>query len=289
MAVKHEWRHDALAADLARKLRNNGKVWTWLNATIGAWSGPRPDVMAFPRYRYDQPQIHAYEIKVSRSDLFSDMNSEKWRKYLEHCQSVTFAMPHGLAKKDEIPAECGVMFRTGRGWRIERHPQNLGSACSIQAMAKLLTCHPACEPYPGLSRWEIDSESRRCRSAFSREAGKKYGQALAGLAADAAEGTDPAGKARERAERIIAEAEAEAARIKDEIKPVLMALGVPETTTSWDVAQRIRAAADDLNADARVARVEAALSKARAALDSVVRVDLGPSDCCDAAHPAEIA
>lgn len=264
------WGHNALASDLARKLRNDGKSWTWENATIGAWSGPRPDVMAFPRWRYDLPQIHAYEIKISRSDLLSDLNSDKWRKYLEHCQSVTFAMPHGLAKKEEIPAECGVMFRTARGWRTERRAQNLGSACSIQAMAKLLTCHPSREVHPGLSKWEIDAEARRCRDLFYQEAGEKYGRALARLAADVADGEDPAGRAQTKADEIIARAKAEAQTFRHRIEPVLTALGIAIDADEWEISRRIREATANLTADSRVAKVEAALAAARRALDDAV-------------------
>lgn len=263
------WGHDALAGDLARKLRNDGKVWTWNNIAIGAWSGARPDVMAFPRWRYDLPQIHAYEIKVGRGDLISDLNSDKWRKYLEHCQSVTFAFPQGLAKKEEIPAECGVMIRTGRGWRTERRAQNLGTACSIQAMAKLLTCHPAREPYPGMQKWEADDQQRTARSKFLQAAGHRFGRALASLAADVAEGKDPTAEAQARADQIIDRATNEAKIIRAKLEPVLTALGIPEGTSEWEVASRIRDAAANLNADARVARVEAALATARKALDQV--------------------
>jgi hypothetical protein len=271
MATVHPWGHDALAADLAKRLRNDGKNWTWLNTTIGAWSGPRPDIMAFPRWRYDLPQIHAYEIKVSRSDLLSDLNSEKWRKYLEHCQSVTFVMPHGLATKDEIPSECGVMLRTGRGWRTERRPTFIGGACSIQAMAKLLTCHPAREPYPGLGKWETDGLARAARDKFQSVAGEKYGHALARLAADIADGHDPAGKAQAKADEIIAEAKAEAERLRKDLAPVLGMLGISEDAQSWEISRRIREAAQKLDADLRVAQVENALAEVRRTLDAVSR------------------
>lgn len=253
------WGHDALAADLARRLRDDGKVWTWLNATIGAWSGPRPDIMAFPRYRYDNPQIHAYEIKVSRSDMLSDLNSGKWRKYLEHCQSVTFAMPHGLATKDEIPAECGVMFRTGRGWRTERRPTNIGAACSIQAMAKLLTCHPAREPYPGLPKWEQDANQQTASAKFLRHAGERYGHALAKLAADMADGKDPAETARALAQGVVDAAKAEANDIRKELSEMLGEFGLPSNADAWAVRQHMGRLRDTLNSDARHQRVERAL------------------------------
>lgn len=260
------WGHDNLANDLARRLRDGGKLWTWTNLTVGAWSGPRPDIMSFARWRYDNPQIAAFEIKVQRSDLLSDLNSDKWRKYLEHCQSVTFAMPHGLATKDEIPAECGVMFRTGRGWRTERRPTNIGSPCSIQAMAKLLTCHPDREPYPGMDKWQADAERQRCQDKFRQQAGHRFGHALARLASEIADGKDPAEEARKRADQIIAEARAEAETIAADIKPLLAALGIPESSGSYAVKDAVRRAIADLSADGRVQRAEGAIAEIERAL-----------------------
>ena len=269
------WNHDALAVDLARKLMHDGKVWCWLNSTIGAWSGPRPDVMAYRRYTYDNPQIHAYEIKVSRSDLASDLNSDKWRKYLEHCQSVTFAMPSGLCHKDEISRECGVMFRTGRGWRVERRPHNIGSGCSIQSMAKLLTEHPLrLPPVDGkyLSDWQRDGLSRLAGDKFQRGAGDKYGQALARLARDVADGVDPAGKAKEQAEKIIADAKAEAESIIGWLAPACEAVGIKLDRNSMlglraDLAARVRA----LDTDARCRSATAALEAARREIDRALK------------------
>lgn len=253
------WGHDALASDLARKLRNDGKVWTWLNATIGAWSGPRPDIMAFPRYRYDVPKIHAYEIKVQRSDLLCDLRTEKWRKYQEHCQTVTFAMPHGLATKDEIPAECGIMFRTGRGWRTERRAPDVGSACSIQAMAKLLTCHPTREPYPGLSKWEQDAESSFARSKFLQDAGEKYGRALASFAADIADGKDPSSEARLRADAIIEDAHAKADAIRKELAPILAEFGLTQNADEWAARIHLKKLRDNLDVDERCQKINRVL------------------------------
>lgn len=272
------WGHDNLANDLARRLRDGGKVWTWQNLTVGAWSGPRPDVMAFARWRYDTPQINAYEIKVHRSDLLSDLNSGKWRKYLEHCQSVTFAMPHGLAKKEEIPAECGVMFRTGRGWRTERRPTHLGAACSVQAMAKLLTCHPDREPYPGMDKWAADAEQARCRDNFRRVAGQRYGHALAGLAAQIADGKDPSAEARTRAEEIVAHAREQAAEIAKEIAPLLELLGLPAEARAWEIRSAVREAMADLSAEGRVQRAETALNLITRALDSAKSLMQEPVD-----------
>ena len=260
------WGHDALAADLARRLRDDGKAWTWLNATIGAWSGRRPDIMAFPRYRYDVPQIHAYEIKVQRSDLQRDLGAEKWRKYLEHCQSVTFAMPHGLATKDELPSECGVMFRTARGWRTERRPTNIGAACSIQAMAKRLTCHPSREPYPGLHKYEQDAQLVQARAQFLRSAGVRYGAALARLAAEVADGNDPAEAARTKANELLANARAEADDIRKELSEMLGEFGLSSNADAWAVRQHMKKMRDTINVDARHQKVQRALEAMEQAL-----------------------
>lgn len=274
-APTQHWRHDDLASDLARRLRTDGKVWTWLNATLGTWSGPRPDIMAFPRWRYDIPQIHAYEIKVSRADLLSDLRKEKWRSYLEHCQSVTFAMPHGVATKNELPIECGVMFRTSRGWRTERRATNLGSPCSVTAMAKLLTCHPSLERRTGVFVWDSQTRQDYCRRRFEAAAGARFGTALAQLAGNIAEGKDPTVKAKQQADELIEAARVEAERIRKELLPVLEALGIETSTDAWrrdpwSIAALIRTAAADLSADSRVARAEAALVKVRNALDAAL-------------------
>jgi DNA repair protein MmcB-like len=272
MSSHDSWGHDSLAADLARKLMHDGKVWCWLNSTIGAWSGPRPDVMAYRRYSYDQPQIHAYEIKVSRSDLFADLNAEKWRKYLEHCQSVTFAMPSGMATKDEIPSQCGVMFRTGRGWRTERRPTNIGSGCSVQAMAKLLTMHPLRLPPIGndgrIGGYQMDAIQRVAAERFQAEAGQRFGHALARLARDVAEGKDPAGKAREKAAEIIEEAKTDAQAIIGWLKPLCEDLGVPFNENSlWTLRTELTSRMRAIDIDHRTRMAAEALEAGRRAIE----------------------
>lgn len=57
------------------------------------------------RKSWSNLEFIGYEIKVSRSDFLHD---NKWQSYLPMCNSLYFACPHGIIKKDEIPEECGL-------------------------------------------------------------------------------------------------------------------------------------------------------------------------------------
>lgn len=260
-----EWKHDALAADLARWLKSGGEHWCWLNSALGEWGGPRPDVMAYRRYRYQTPVLRAYEAKISRSDLLSDLRAEKWRSYLEHCVSVTFIMPTGLCKKEEIPAECGVMFRSGRGWRQERRPQDVGVPVSVVAMAKLLTMHPVL-PEKEINSWKQDRWRDHSSRAFTKDMGERFGEKAGRYFEAVANGRDPAEVARTKAAEIVAHAEKDAAEIREALAPVIVALGLPATASSWQIASAIRKQAGLLTADGQLCAVSAELEKIGRAL-----------------------
>jgi len=65
---------------------------------------------------YSKIQIWGYEIKVSRQDFVQD---EKWHQYLEMCNNLYFVCPHGVIKKDEVPADAGLIYvhKNGTGMR----------------------------------------------------------------------------------------------------------------------------------------------------------------------------
>lgn len=50
--------------------------------------------------------VIGYEIKTSRQDFLKD---EKYPVYMENCNIFYFVAPNGVIKKDEIPAEAGLM------------------------------------------------------------------------------------------------------------------------------------------------------------------------------------
>nr|WP_319566259.1 MmcB family DNA repair protein [uncultured Rhodoferax sp.] len=113
--------HDELQNDLAAHLRGNFDRMIWVNTQLGPVGSPRPDVFtvnkSFAKFRTD-----AYEIKVSVSDLRSDVTSGKWQSYRKFGNCVWFAFPRGMAPMDMIPKECGVILRSEAGWRAARKP-----------------------------------------------------------------------------------------------------------------------------------------------------------------------
>lgn len=66
------------------------------------------------RRSYTNPCITGYEIKVSRSDFLGD---NKWHLYLQYCNEFYFVVPEGLVRKDEVPADVGLIYyypKTGK-------------------------------------------------------------------------------------------------------------------------------------------------------------------------------
>jgi hypothetical protein len=113
--------HDQLQEDLACHLRAGTDRMVWTNTQLGPVGSPRPDLFtinkSFSKFRTD-----AYEIKVSVSDLRSDVTSGKWQSYRKFSNVVWFAFPRGMAPLDLIPTECGVILRSETGWRAARKP-----------------------------------------------------------------------------------------------------------------------------------------------------------------------
>lgn len=114
-------KHDELQENLANHLRSGTDRMVWTNTQLGPVGSPRPDVFtvnkSFSRFASD-----AYEIKVSVSDLRSDVTSGKWQSYRKFAHRVWFAFPRGMAPLDLIPKECGVILRSDAGWRAARKP-----------------------------------------------------------------------------------------------------------------------------------------------------------------------
>ena len=83
----------------------------WLNyGAVG-----QADVITIkPSYR--RFNLDIYEVKVQRSDFLQDIKSEKYKKYLPHCNRLYFAVLDGVAKKEEMPEDVGLMIRSEKGW-----------------------------------------------------------------------------------------------------------------------------------------------------------------------------
>jgi len=107
------WRHNELAEDLA-----NIKGTNFLDVPLGSVWLERPqraDVVEV-KPSYTRFCVSIYEIKVSRADFHSDIRTEKWKGYLEHCHRFYFTLPSGLVKKREVPEGAGLIVRGETGW-----------------------------------------------------------------------------------------------------------------------------------------------------------------------------
>ena len=114
-------KHDELQEDLAVHLRAGTDRMIWTNTQLGPAGSPRPDVFTVNK-SYSKFRTDCYEIKVSVSDLRSDVTSGKWQSYRKFGHAVWFAFPKGMAPLDLIPKECGVILRSDSGWRAARKP-----------------------------------------------------------------------------------------------------------------------------------------------------------------------
>lgn len=87
----------------------------WLNyGAVG-----QADVITIkPSYR--RFNLDIFEVKVQRSDFLQDVKSGKYEKYLPHCNRLYFAVLEGVAKKEEIPDDVGLMIRNEKGWYVAK-------------------------------------------------------------------------------------------------------------------------------------------------------------------------
>lgn len=131
--------HNELAKLLAKKLVRP-ECMVWEDVPMGKAGSVRPDVFTLEK-SFTQPKPTSYEIKVSRTDLLSDLTSGKWQKYLEFSDAVVFAMPQGLAVKTELPERVGLMLfnQINQTWRTVKKPILSGeSRLSNEMLMKLL-------------------------------------------------------------------------------------------------------------------------------------------------------
>ncbi len=123
-----DWNGKELQYDLAEHLRGSG----WLTFTEievpgteasygrerGSTTSGRVDVAALKPGAYSRKDLRAYEVKVSRSDFLNDVNSQKYKRYLQVFHRVYFAVPKGLVTKDELPDGVGLITRSEKGWHV---------------------------------------------------------------------------------------------------------------------------------------------------------------------------
>lgn len=117
--MESEKKSRALADDLCEHLnvsRDNLICYTEMALGDGIM-----DVWAL-KSSWGDRDVRCYEVKVSRSDYWSDVNSGKYMKYLPYCRRFYFATPSKLVKKAEVPEGCGLITRNENGWRVVKPP-----------------------------------------------------------------------------------------------------------------------------------------------------------------------
>lgn len=148
--------------------------------------GDWPDAKQAARTGMPQGRVFhkrvAYEIKVTRADFRSEMRKpEKRAGAMALSHQFFFATPPGLVKRDEIPADCGLVEVTAGGEVkvIKRAPvRKPDRAFTTGDMVDLLRAR-----HFGPSVYQYRDQARRA-SALLKEAETEFkrGQELLGLA-----------------------------------------------------------------------------------------------------------
>jgi hypothetical protein len=118
--------HEGLVERVAETMIRAGRL-AWrglaLRARVEAgWVIAMPDVFSIRNTTvedYLEPVVH--EVKVHRSDLLADLKRPAKRAaYLQLGGECWYVLRAGIAKPDEIPAECGVLVADGGTFDVAR-------------------------------------------------------------------------------------------------------------------------------------------------------------------------
>lgn len=260
----HGWKHDDLANDLAAHLRGYARpAMIWTDMQLGPAGSARPDVYSIEP-TYSRFLAVAYEVKISRSDFLSDVTSGKALRYLEFAGSLVYATPKGMVRKDEIPDGCGLIERSGTGWRYAKKPkvnpvQNLPRDAWMKLLIDGVTrCQSALRDpkVRQANQWEHAERVRKMlgdelgNMLRNREAAKHYLEQEIEQLRQERETTSQA-RAAER-QRQIGAANAELANIKAMIATEARGLGLPEDATAYDVRQALQRLRPDADRQALI-------------------------------------
>lgn len=97
----------------------------------------RADVVDI-KHDFDKMDIHIVEIKASREDFLSDIRTEKFKKYLPHCNRFSFGINEGIAHKNEIPAKIGLITRNKNGWKTVKQSKKINDEVTFHTLKSLL-------------------------------------------------------------------------------------------------------------------------------------------------------
>lgn len=228
--------HDELMLDLARHLVTPDRL-VWMDMQMGMSGSPRPDVFTLQK-SYVRPRPTSYECKISVSDFRSDVTSGKWQSYLKFSQSVTFCVPSGLVKKEDLPNGCGLMVRGESGWQTQRKATLQVATLGIEHLLKLFI-----DGY-GRELGQVEMKHQDMRTAHaSKKLAKKFGQHVADVIRDLDSAKRMVEFYNEQSRKRIESAEASAAKIvaiqNEAWAELALALGLPEATQKWEIQRAI--------------------------------------------------
>lgn len=263
------WRHDALADDLASHLLDARRM-VWTNLQLGPHGSPRPDVYTLDK-SFVRPNPRAFECKVSVSDFRSDVTAGKWQNYLAYAQGVTFAVPHGLVTKSDIPQGCGLMTRSERGWATVRKP-TLATLDRIPEEALLKLLIDGCQRE--FRAYQIEATSRyvereQIRKKLSQDVAQALDQRDA-LLRDAELIRDRAQRQLKEVESIVERRCADTVRAaKDITEDVRAALGIDDSVKDWNLPFRVRDRLKRLERDGEIAFLRGKLEAIQKAMAGI--------------------
>jgi hypothetical protein len=137
--VTKKWTGRKLAEDLARTMQSEDKM-VWVNLPLGAMiHNPQVADVLVVNKSFFSTIVRIYEVKVTRSDLFNDINRAKYLGYKQSAHYVFFAVPQGLVSPLEIPEDgTGLIVRSDKGWHVVKAARRTGYELDIELLKKLL-------------------------------------------------------------------------------------------------------------------------------------------------------
>jgi hypothetical protein len=105
------------------------------------WKRRRIDVVAVGLLKRSDYLIHGFEVKVSRSDLLSELREPaKAASAQRYCDRWWLALSTTdlLKDSDKVPKHWGIIACSGRGMKVHRQPQPIARVESPEFRAALL-------------------------------------------------------------------------------------------------------------------------------------------------------
>lgn len=207
------------------------------------------------------PNITAYEVKVSRQDFVRD---NKWPAYLPCCHHFVFVTAPGVCKLDEIPAEAGWHELSANGKVLltrKKAPRRSIEANTEALIYKHLLMRHAKRGVPTRDQWLAWMEQKRA----DRELGKAVGKEIRHTIRERIESVDSENK------RLQSWCEG-----MEEMATVLKALGVdPDEVRkgdSWRIQQKLRRVAQASKVSTALQGAEALINDLRATANRIESV-----------------